>query len=165
MSGSISFSCLRFRSGGFFASCCATLSPQNVSTDCTGKGEEEAGRQGRGVGGRGGVGVRPRRMGQAPDRHFLGPVTVPEHSRHVCTVCEHKWRTDLGVCFVSSPFVFFCLFGAAHLHILKPVSTEESCAAARRHVHARARTHAAKSMEAFHQCPLPPHHFQCWVPI
>lgn len=113
MSGSISFSCLRFRSGGF-ASCCATLSPQNVSTDCTGKGEEAAaGRQGR-VGGRGGC---PRRMGQAPDQHFLGPVTVPEHSRHVCTVCKRKWQTDLGVCFVASPFVFFCYSGGSSSHL------------------------------------------------
>lgn len=137
-----------------------------VASECVHRLHRKGGGGGRQAGERGGgVGVRPRRMGQAPDQHFLGPVTVPEHSRHVCTVCEHKWRTDLGVCFVSSPFVFFCLFGAAHLHILKPVSTEESCAAARRHVHARARTHAAKSMEAFHQCPLPPHHFQCWVPI
>lgn len=98
----------------FFVSCCATLSPQTVSTDCTGRGtgeeREEARRQG---GGRwvcvcvGGGRRRPWRMGQAPDQHFPGPVTVPEYSRHVCTVCEHKWQTDLGVCFVFPPsFVF-----------------------------------------------------------
>lgn len=136
MSGSISFSCLRFRSGGF-ASCCATLSPQNVSTGCTGKGEEAAGRQGR-------VGVCPRRMGQAPDQHFLGPVTVPEHSRHVCTVCRHKWPTDLGVCFVSPPFVFFCYSGgsSSHLNTGQHRESKHGRTQAGTYVRAHARTQA-----------------------
>lgn len=56
------------------------------------------------------------RMGQAPDQHFPGPVTVPEYSRHVCTVWERKWQTDLGVCFVS-PFYCFLLV-SRHLTII-----------------------------------------------
>lgn len=110
MSGSISFSCLRFRSGGFCERLCNLVASECVHRLHRKGGEEEAGRRGR-------VGVGPRRMGQAPDQHFLGPVTVPEHSRHVCTVCRHKWPTDLGVCFVSSPFVFFCYSGGSSSHL------------------------------------------------
>lgn len=103
------FSCPCLWSGGF-AGCCATLSPQTVSTDCTGRGMGEE----REEAGKGGC---PWRMGQAPDQHFPGPVTVPEYSRHVCTVCEHKWHTDFRVCFVSPSFVF-CWYSGAHHHVL-----------------------------------------------
>lgn len=85
------------------------------------------------------------RMGQAPDQHFPGPVTVPEYSWHVCTVCMHKWQTDLGVCFVSPSIVFHWYPGSSssylnttkycentHMHTLilvhkrAPFSTDEA---------------------------------------
>ncbi len=77
-----------------------------VASDCV----HRLHRKGEGGGEGGGVwGGCLWRMGQAPDQHFPGPVTVPEYSWHVCTVCERKWQTDLGVCFVS-PSIVFCWY-------------------------------------------------------
>lgn len=110
---------------------------------------QEGGRRRR----QGRVGVCPRRTGQAPDQHFPGPVPVPEDSWHVCTVCRHKWQTDLGVCFVSSPFVFLWYSGGSYAHLNSGERPENM------HEH----MHAAQRMKAFHQCPLPPLHLQRWV--
>lgn len=100
--------------GRILECCCATLSPQTVSTDLHRKGGK-----GRRKWRQKGVGLW--RMGQAPDQLCFGPVTVPEYSRHVRTACEHKWQTDLGVCFVSSCIVFCWCPGSSWLsnHISK----------------------------------------------
>lgn len=129
-------------------SCCATLSPQTVSTDCTGRGKgaerEEAGR------GRWWGGGCLWRMGQAPDQHFPGPVTVPEYSRHVCTVCEHKWQTDLGVCFVSPSFVFCWCSGSSSSYLNTSEHWENT----------HWRTHTPNRMKEFLHCPRPHLHLQ-----
>lgn len=134
---------------GFFFFC--ELLCNLVASECV----HRLHRKGGGGGRQGRVGVCPRRMGQAPDQHFPGPVTVPEYSRHVCTVCKHKWLTDLGFCFVSSPFVLLWYSGGSSSHLNTGAHRENT------HGH----THTAKRMKAFHQCPLPPLHLQRWVRI
>lgn len=76
----------------------------------------QAGRQGR-------VGVSPRRVGQAPDQHFLGPVTVPECSRRVYSMQAQMADRFRGLlCFLS--FSFSSAIRAARLHVVTPpVST------------------------------------------
>lgn len=148
MSGSISFSCLRFRSGGFFASCCATLSPQNVSTDCTGKGEEEAGRQGRGVGGVGWGGGSSQENGPGP----RPALPWPSNGARTLTTCVYSMRAQMAdrfrglLCFLS--FCFLLLIrGGSSSHL----KTGQHRGIVRGRTQARARTctHACTQLRAW----------------
>lgn len=123
-----------------------------VASDCVHRlhRKGEGGGEGGGREGEVGGGGCLWRMGQAPDQHFPGPVTVPEYSRHVCTVCEHKWQTDLGVCFVSPPFVFCWCSGSSSSYLNTSEHWENT----------HWRTHTANRMKEFLHCPRPHLHLQ-----
>lgn len=101
MSGCISFSGLRSESGGF-ASCCATLSPQNVSTDCTGKGEEDEAGEGGGLSQENGPGPRPA-------------LPWPSNCARILMTCVYSMQAQMAdrfrglLCFLS--FCFLLVFG------------------------------------------------------
>ena len=44
----------------------------------------------------------------------------------MCTVCERKWQTDLGVCFVFPLLLFSAGIQAAHHHILILLSIKKT---------------------------------------
>lgn len=102
MSSCISFSCLFLESGGF-ASCCATLSPQNVSTNCRGRGEEEdeAG-EGGGLSQENGPGPRPA-------------LPWPSNRARILMTCVYSMQAQMAnrfrglLCFLS--FCFLLVFG------------------------------------------------------
>lgn len=98
------------------------------------------------------------RIGQAPDQHFPGPVTVPEYSWHVCTVCERKWQTDLGVCFVS-PSIVFCWYPGSSSSYLNTTKYYENTHS-HTHRYTQKNMHTPQRMKQFLCCPHPHLHLQ-----